>query len=76
MSSTFNAEFCQRYTFRSCDNCGFQCYDESATEACSSWIPSRGGHPSTPNPCECRYSYEFDLCLNECEGCKNICWED
>jgi hypothetical protein len=65
---------CKKYPVASCDNCGRCC--ESADKWCPDWMPDRGGHPSTPNPCECSHSYEFDLYLNECAGCPHIKWED
>ena len=67
--------FCKKYPVQSCDNCGSTCYNTYDPDAeCDCWIPDRGGHPSTPNPCECSSYQEYNLCLGECEGCKFIEW--
>lgn len=68
---------CQKYQNANCDNCGYSCKDDGGEEQwCENWMPCRGGHPSTPNPCECSSSKEYGLFLNECAGCPHIAWED
>ena len=71
--------FCQRYPTQGCDTCASQCYgwqsaDGDPNAPCEQWTPCRGGHPSTPNPCECSSSEEYGLCLGECAGCQHIHW--
>lgn len=72
---------CQRYPVKCCSNCSSCCKEDNDRYSngicfCTHWSADRGGHPSTPNPCECSHSYEFDLCLNECAGCPHIIWAD
>ena len=66
---------CQQYPIPFCDNCGRSCKEDGGDqEWCPEWIPCRGGHPSTPNPCECRFEEEYDLCFGACAGCPEIQW--
>lgn len=66
-------DHCQRYVHRDCGNCAFSCVNEDY-EACDNWVPCRGGHPTTPNPCE-SYKY-FDLWFGDCEGCPHINYDN
>ena len=61
---------CALFPEKSCDNCAKCCENENR-EACEEWVPCRGAHPSTPNPCEGKAEAEaFDLCLpTECQHC-------
>ena len=63
---------CQEYPVASCANCGRCC--ASGDNWCPDWTPCRGGHPSTPNPCECSSQGEYDLYLGACAGCPHIQW--
>lgn len=65
---------CQKYPAPCCDNCGRCCASDDGW--CPDWMPCRGGHPSTPNPCECSSYEEYDLCLGACAGCPHIHWEE
>src|SRR5574344_517303 len=67
---------CQEYPVHNCNNCAFGCKDEDeyASTPCEGWKPCRGGHPSTPNPCECSCSQEYALWFGACGGCKHITW--
>lgn len=58
---------CLLYPMQGCDTCGNSCYNEQDPHApCEGWIPCRGGHPSTPNPCE----GHNDLCWpSKCMAC-------
>ena len=68
---------CQEYPQAGCWNCGRCCPQEEGEEQwCEEWTPCRGGHPSTPNPCECGSEEEYGLCLNACAGCPHIHWEN
>ena len=61
---------CPLYPHKGCSNCGRTCenWDGDWGQSCMDWIPTRGGHPSTPNPCENRGT--FDLCWpEECLRC-------
>ena len=68
--------YCQREKgIQYCGNCGYQCSmdidDPDYYNGCKSWIPDRGAHPNTPNPCEVGY-YDQALCWGECVDCPNV----
>lgn len=67
--------FCQKWQVHSCENCASSCKDWNDPIECQNWKPCRGGHPSTPNPCECSSADEYDLCLGDCAGCEHIHWD-
>ena len=62
---------CQRFqNNQTCYTCS-QCCGDDSDNVCEHWTPCRGGHPSTPNPCELTNLEDYPLCLNECSGCEN-----
>ncbi len=61
--------YCKRYPDPTCWDCGRTCKDDGGVP-CRDWIPDRGAHPSTANPCELGF-YDPDLCWADCMGCPN-----
>lgn len=59
---------CFESIYKNCTNCSKCCSNEDS-EPCEQWTPCRGGHTSTPNPCELQNLADYDLFLGICKYC-------